>query len=330
MHKIISVCWRPHNRRAESLARDINSTLFLAPNILTRKVYAPIRYIFLIFWTIIICLKNRPDIIIETVPPPFCSTVVSIYAIIFRCKYIVDANHSAATGFWSKIPFGFWLNKKIMNNALITLVHNEPTKKLTDAKGLKSIVLEDKIPQLTSTEQTILSSDFTILIPCSFDPDEPIIEIYKAAHHLSDIKFFITGNLKRLKNKYRKSQPSNVVLTGFLSDEKYDMLLNSVDAVLVLSTDDYPVRPRGAGEAIAAGKPLIVSRNHATQHHFYKGTALIDNNSRGIVEAILNIQRNYEKYSIEIRQLKYERITQYNHELLILKNMINYELSQSR
>ena len=315
MSQIASIDWRPNNRRAKSLAKDIGAKLYLAPNIFRKRIYSPIRYVCLAFWTIIVLFINRPKVIIASTPPPFCPIIVFAYARLFNCKYVVDASHLATMGYWSKIPFGFWFNKLVMNHALTTLVHNECIKKLTDKQGIRSIVLETKVPELRTMEKQHIADNFTVIVPCSFDSDEPINEIYKAADMMSDTKFYVTGNYARLNKKLLKTCPANVTMTGFVSERDYDFMLNSVDAVLVLTTDDYPVRPRGASEAIAAEKPLIVSQNQATQNHLNKGAVLINNTKEEIIQGVLRIKYEYDKYRREMKQLKEKRPFRYKLEL---------------
>jgi glycosyltransferase involved in cell wall biosynthesis len=321
---LLSLCWRPHNRRAKSLADDIGARLFLAPNLLRNKLYAPFRYVYLTIWTIMILLRHRPDLVIATAPPHFCPLTVFLYAKLFNGIYVVDANHLATTGYWSKIPLGFWFNRFLMNQAIVTLVHNEATKELTDALRIRSIVLEDKIPDLHATNECFEKKDLTIVVPCSFDPDEPIEEVFQAAMALPEARFYFTGNPSRMPPKLHKRRPANVIMTGFLPEKDYDALLNVADLILVLSKDDYPVRPRGAGEAVAVEKPIIVSRNRTTEHHFYKGACLVNNNCDEIVKSIVNIRDNYETFKKEITDLKHERIKQYQQELAHFRKVIGH------
>ncbi len=322
MPSVVWIDWRPHNRRAKSIAQDIGARLYLAPHILRRKIYAPLRYIYLTLWTLIILLRNRPDVIIASTPPPFCPIILFMYAKIFRCSYIVDAHHLATTGYWTTIPFGFSFNKFVMNNAIATLVHNQKIQELTHREGIRSMVLETRTPEIGNQKRDLASEGFSVLVPCSFDPDEPIGSIYEAAEKVCDTIFYLTGDLSRLSRKLQTRRPHNVRLTGFLSESEYDMMLNSVDTLLVLSNDYYPLRPRGASEAIAAEKPLIVSENGATRNDLYKGGILINNTSEGIVRAVLGVKDRYERYQCEMRELKEERGAQYKVELGRLKELI--------
>jgi len=327
MSKFIFIDWRPNNRRAKSIAKDIGATLYLAPNIMRKKTYAPIRYFYLLFWTITILIKSRPNVIFVSTPPTFCPIIVFAYAKLFNCAYVADASHSATMAYWRNVPFGFWFNKLIMNQSITTLVHNECIKKLTDKQGINSIVLETKVPELQVTKELPIADDFKVLAPCSFDPDEPIDEIFSAAELMPDINFYVTGSLVRLNKEMINRCPANLTLTGFLSEKDYDLLLNSASVVLVLTTDDYPVRPRGASEAIAAEKPLIVSLNQATKNDLNKGTILISDTTEEIIQGILKIKSQYEQYKSEIKQLKEERTSQYKLNLQELNLLIEQSLS---
>lgn len=322
MPKSIFIDWRPNNRRAQSIAADLGAELYLAPDRLRKRVFAPIRYLYLMFWTIVVLARNRPGVVFVSTPPTFCPIIVFAYTRVFGCVYIVDASHTATMGNWSKIPFGFWFNKMVMNHALTTLVHNEFIKKLTDSQGIESMVFETKVPELQTTEVQRIADDFTVLVPCSFDADEPIDEIFNAAALMPDVNFHVTGSYARLSKKWFAKYPKNVTLTGFLSETDYDCLLNNVDAILVLTTDDYPVRPRGASEAIAAEKPLVTSLNQATKNHLYKGAILINNTTEEIAQGIMKVRNHYERYKKDIKQLKQERTLKYGLELQVLNDLI--------
>lgn len=326
--KIISVDWRPHNRRAANLAADIGAQLFLPPNVLRRKalIFTLFRYIYLTFWTIFILFRERPDLILISTPPSFGPLIVFAYSKIFGCSYIIDAHHLATIGLWSKIPFGFSFNKFIMNESLITLVHNKEIKELTDKINIRSFILETRIPEFVSKEINDEIKGFSVMVPCSFDPDEPIDEIYRTASIVPDITFYLTGDISRLGKRFRNKRPDNITYTGFLSQAQYDALLNSVNAVLVLTDDNYPVRPRGASEAISAEKPLIVTRNPATQHDFCEGVVLIDNTAVEIAEAISLIQHHCSEYITLVKQIKQERLQKYKTDLKSFIELIHHNL----
>lgn len=315
--------WRPHNRRAETLAEDLQATLWLAPDRLRRKSLAPVRYGFLLIRTLKILLDNRPDIIIATSPPSLCPIVVYVYSRFARCKYVVDAHHLATTGFWWRFPFGARFNRFIMRKAIATLVHNQAIERLARAEGIRAITLETKIPELQADASSIsASATFSVLTPCSFDPDEPISAIYEAAASLPSLTFYLTGDRKRLNAGLRKRAPRNVILTGFMTQEEYDSLLRRCDVVLAMATNDYPVRPRAASEAIAAGKPLVASRNEATEIHLGNAAILVRNTATDILQALEGVQERYELYQSATEEVRQERRERYEIELKRLEELL--------
>ena len=326
MSKKIMIVWRPQSRRAKSLSEDIEAELFLAPNNLRNKYCAPLRYLYLSFWTLLTLLRKRPCLVIATSPPSICPIVIFLYTRVAKnTNYIIDMHHAALVGYWKRLPFGFWLNKLVMDKAMFSIMHNECIKSIGDENHITSVVLETKIPKINrkQSQETCGYNEFSILVPCSFDSDEPIEEIYKAAEVMNDVNFYLTGNHLRLKSNINREKPLNVMMTGYLTDEDYDLILNRVKAVLAFTTNDYPVRPRAASEAIAAAKPLIASYNDATKKDLHKGTVLIDNTYECIVNAIQDIAENYNKYCSEIKELKREREAQYEKEMERFKEMVS-------
>ncbi len=323
MAGILFIDWRPHNRRAECLAEDLGATLELAPNRFRGKSSAPLRYLFLSLRTLALLLRQRPDIVIASSPPPFCPMCAFAYAQLFGREYVVDAHHLATTGFWSRVPFGFRFNRFVMNRALTTLVHNQEIERMAGEDGISALTLETKIPDLTGARPTRDGGeDFTVLVPCSFDPDEPIAEIWTAARVLTDVTFRLTGNNVRLDPGLKGSTPPNVILSGFLSQTEYDRLLWSCDIVLATATTDYPVRPRAAAEAIAAEKPIVASRNPATESHLGEAAILVGNKADEIVRAIGEIRSDYARYAAASAETKRVRRARYETELESLKEVL--------
>ena len=79
--------------------------------------------------------------------------------------------------------------------------------------------------------------------------------------------------------------PPNVVLTGYLSRADYQELLHTVDAVMVLTTAEENL-VCGGYEAVAAGKPLIVSGTDALRGLYRQGAIFTTNDSAGLARSI--------------------------------------------
>ena len=104
---------------------------------------------------------------------------------------------------------------------------------------------------------------------CSWAADEPIDALleaargrpWRSAHHLGWLN--------------REVEPGpNVELTGFVADEDYAALLVRADAVVVLTTREDTLLS-GAWEAIALGRPLVLSDTAALRGTFEVGPAYV-------------------------------------------------------
>jgi glycosyltransferase involved in cell wall biosynthesis len=83
---------------------------------------------------------------------------------------------------------------------------------------------------------------------------------------------YITGNHKKYRDidKITSNLPSNVTLTGFLSEEDYQDLLHSADVVIVITTQEYTLTC-GAYEAVSLEKPMILGDTQTIREYFFSG-----------------------------------------------------------
>ena len=189
-----------------------------------------------------------------------------------------------------------------LRHANLTIVTNEALKNMVHGLGGRGFVLQDRIPQ-PSTGRTVLRGLFNMVFVCTYSADEPVTEVLEAARLVgTDVTVYVTGK-RRKKSPARV--PYNVVLTDYLAEEDYWSLLNSCDAVMVLTTREHTLLC-GAYEAIALSKPLILSDTKALRAYFLKGVVYTENNRRDLAEAIRRAGRERDNLAREIAQLRQE------------------------
>lgn len=135
--------------------------------------------------------------------------------------------------------------------------------------------------QFRSTHESA-SKNFAIAVISSFATDEPIQEIVEAARIVLDTTtFYITGDNSRISErkllKWKRSA-KNIIFTGFLDYAEYINLLEKVDAIMVLTKQDYTMLS-GAHEALGLEKPLITSDWRHLREYFVKDTIYVNNSS---------------------------------------------------
>jgi glycosyltransferase involved in cell wall biosynthesis len=93
--------------------------------------------------------------------------------------------------------------------------------------------------------------------------------------------------------------PSNIVFTGFLSEEDFYSLMSRVDAVVSITTR-YGAVVCGGHEAIALGKPFITGNNNALKRHFRSAGLYCDGTASSIQSTILDLQSHYRKQTLAV------------------------------
>ena len=101
-----------------------------------------------------------------------------------------------------------------------------------------------------------------------------------AAAHGRSWRLVLTGRPRR-----EIEAPENVELTGFLDQDAYVGLLADAAAIVVL-TDRDDTLLSGAWEAIALGRPLVVSETRALRTTFGDGVRYVASTPASIAEGI--------------------------------------------
>jgi glycosyltransferase involved in cell wall biosynthesis len=144
---------------------------------------------------------------------------------------------------------------------------------------------------------------------CTYAADEPIDQILDATRLIGmQVEFRFTGRSEKLPAEVRNDLPPNVVLTGFLSEENYLKELADCHVVLDLTTMPHCL-VCGSYEALATGRPMILTKSAACERLFKDVSAFTDNSADSIANAIRDLLANYERFreSIGPAQVRFER-----------------------
>ena len=106
----------------------------------------------------------------------------------------------------------------------------------------------------------------------------------------ADLKLYVTGDYGTLDHALVRGAPPNVRFTGFLDEADYWGLLQSADAIIDLTLMDNCL-VCGAYEALALGKPMVLSRNPASLELFDSSAIFTDNTTSDIRGAIERVRR---------------------------------------
>ena len=263
-----------------------------------------LRQIYLCCWTVLLVARIRPKGVITQNPSIVLATLAVILRLLFRFRVVIDAHNEAVTPFIWTYGWVELLCRYLHRAADATIVTNEPLAEIVRRNGGRPVILEDKVPCLTPCRTVPLKGEANIACISTFSKDEPIEEIFAAIRNLGErYHVYMTGNSKRWVERNFVAIPGNLELTGYLSEEEYQILLNSVDVILDLTLMDNCL-VCGAYEGVALGKPLVLSESSASQGYFPSGVIHTKNDAAHIHEALVKAVASRTELSEEIVKLR--------------------------
>jgi glycosyltransferase involved in cell wall biosynthesis len=296
--KTIFVVWYSHSRRAETLAAELDGQVsFLYEPRLKGRWLTPLRYLVQSWKTWHLLERERPEVVLVQSPPIFAPLIVAVWCELraitspsrLRVLYAIDCH--TGTFYSRKWRWTLQLLRLISKRAAVTLVASEEALGILQSWKVKSIFLVDGLPTLKAATGTAGSEgEARVAVIGSFHDDEPVPEIFAAARLLPQVTFYLSGDSRRMAPKLLTQKPENVTLTGFLSDSDYTGLLENVQGLVVL-TKEPNVLNCGAYEALAVGKPAILSDWSGLRHCFPHGFIYV-NNTPGAIAAGINKMLN--------------------------------------
>lgn len=266
-------------------------------------LFLPIKYLLQSGDTCLILFRERPEAVIVQTPPVFVALISWIYSSLTKASLLIDAHSGSFLS--SKWKWSYPLQQWCSKHAKVTIVHVGALERLLRRSKIPATEIGyvgDGLPEIVPYS---LPNGFNIVVPSSFEKDEPVEAVLAAAQSLPEVRFFITGDDNRLPRRLRLIRSENVSFTGHLSVPHYFGLLTRSDAVLVLTTQENTFQC-GAEEAVLVGKPVITSSTQSLQRTFTRGTVFVDNSPEGIAAGVRYTRAHQDRLTHEIRILKSE------------------------
>ncbi len=277
--KRIWISW-PYHRRSDYLAREFGCAYYHFGSSNQSRLA---RYARGFADTLRTLFRERPGILFVQNP----SLMLTVLAVILRpfFRYVlVNDFHTPYISFSSLGGSIFWkIQKFCIRFSDITIVTNERFRLQLGAGTI--MILPDILPRFDIGGTRPLEGEKNILYICTFAQDEPYRNVMGAAGLLGPgTHIYITGN-------YRKAGidiediPPGVHMTGYLPDADYLELMNSVDAVMVLTEQENCI-VCGGYEGLSLSKPLILSGTEALREYFSAGAVYVKHDRESIAAGI--------------------------------------------
>lgn len=299
------IAWIGFQRRQVSISAHLRMELFFHPiPKRTPKLTKALNYLGAAYATWCRLLVVRPRIVWVQVPQTPALWVAQLYRLLVcrDAKVIADCHNACFRAPWANIPFGM----SSVRRADYVLVHNESLRSIALEHGIndeKLVVLEDPPARFKATEKDVFPCNAVKpwgLFPAGFADDEPIQELIEAAAKQPNVTFLVTGNTANLKNRdLLKLAPANLNFLGFLSREDFDLLVLTCDFVLALTKFDG-IQLSVCGEAVGAGKPMLVSDTPLLKHLYPAGSEYVQPTAESIAAGVQRIIGRLEEAAAEM------------------------------
>lgn len=320
MNKKLWITWE-RQRRSIELSKALRADFYVIEN---NSIF---RYFVCLYRTINIIRRHKPDILFIQNPSMilafFASTILKR---IFSFYLVIDRHSNflltpKKRSFLKEFLFNI-LSYITIRYADLTIVTNADLAHVVRVLGGNSFVLPDKIPSLSPIGGRYFEGENKILVVSSFAEDEPIKEIWQAfsKDEMSSFSVYMSGNSKKLGISLSE-MPSNISLTGFLSENDYIDLLFQVDAVIVLTKMEYTLLC-GCYEAISAEKPLITSNSSVLQQLFTEAV-FVNNDPNSIAEGVQQIFFELSQYKLKSSVMKKKLTKEWDELFKKLELLIN-------
>ena len=307
------IAWVPFQRRQISMALLLGFETVFMPIRQTVRLMRPVQYLGNALKTLSLLKARRPKVIWVQLPQVPLLSVALLYKRLFdpTVRVIADCHNRILNPPWSR-----WPGLKAQLNACdVVVVHNDAVMPKVAAMGVRLEILR-LLEDPPAAMRTDGSSGPTyprpwVLFLASFNPDEPVEELFDAARLAPDIHFVIAGNPNQAKGRHSlESHPANVVLPGYLNGVTLDSAIASADAILALTKLD-DAQLSSAGEAIGAGCPMVLSDTPVTRKLYYKGGIFVDTYSPASIvagcRAAIDASKRLATESLELRDERFAR-----------------------
>lgn len=302
MKKRIWLTWEMQ-RRNRSMSSNLNADLHEVVSHGPRWKRYPIQ----IYKTLKILFKTKASLVFVQNPSLLLSALVVLYGKVFNKIVVIDAHNAGIFPLEGKSRVLNFFAQQVNTLSSKVIVSNNALKLFINKDEDDVFAIPDPIPEINKhNDYSLTTNKLNLAFICSWASDEPFEAVFKMAENISDTtQIYITGNSKGKEKSVGYNLPSNITLTGFLPNDKYDDLMHACDAIMVLTKrDDCLVC--GAYEGVAVEKPMILSKKDVLVNHFNKGCIYTDNSSSDIEKSIRRLIHNRNNLSHDIQILKKE------------------------
>lgn len=261
------VSWIRFHGRSDDLARDLPAR---AEYITGGSGNRIVRYVRQWRETRRLLKQTGADVVFVMQPP-----VLALWAVIAAARKSTHVIADLHTGVFTD-PKWSWAAKGTLRllrkHSRAAIVTNESLASRCRSAGVDTYVLDDAVPRRVGTAKDllqtdalkILSADEYVLVPLAYAADEPLDEILEAAATDAGRTWVFTG---QAPDHVRRKASTNVLFSGFVSNDDYNWLAANAGAILACTTEEDTMQ-RAGYEAVSWERPLVTSKTGVLVDYF--------------------------------------------------------------
>jgi glycosyltransferase involved in cell wall biosynthesis len=238
--------------------------------------------------TLRLLLRDRPTVVFASNPSLVLTYVMLACRLVLGFRFVSDAHYGgvvAVTGSALLQRFLDFANRRADFVILTTAGHADRVRRL----GGRPLVCPDPLPGIRADgakPPDMAGAEKSALLVCTYEIDEPYAAAFEAARALVVHGFTVFASGSYARVGLAPEAVPHVRLLGFVDRPLYEAYLRHADVVLDFTTwEDCLVC--GAYEAMAAGRPCVLSRTAALTELFTHGTEFTSHEPADIVQAVL-------------------------------------------
>jgi hypothetical protein len=240
----------------------------------------------------------EPGVVAVMQPPIFAFWATRAYVRKSNARVLADLHSGAFLN--PKWRWSLPLLLRALRGRHAAIVTNAALAARVERAGVTCFELHDPIPDATGVDVEWKLEDAGLrdqlrpgeyfLVPFAYENDEPVREVLAAARLRPEQIWVLTG---KAPQAVIDAAPSNVVFTGYVSNNDYSVLLHGAAAMFALTTRDFTMQRVGY-EAEAAGRVLVTTDFPVLRDYFADGAvytaptgaAIADAAGRALTDAV--------------------------------------------
>jgi glycosyltransferase involved in cell wall biosynthesis len=252
--------------------------------------------------TVRVLIERRPRVVFASNPSLVLTYLLLVCRLVFRFRFVSDAHYGGVVAVAGGRPMQRLLDF-LNRRADLVIVTNPRHADSIRRLGGTPFVCPDPLPTVPAAAPPAELQDVvrSVLFICSYEVDEPFTQVFEAARLLAaeGVAVFASGSYSRAG--IVPADVPQVRFLGYVDRPTYDGFLGHVDVILDLTTwEDCLVC--GAYEAMAAGKPCVLSRTPSLTSLFTHGTVFTAHDPPAIARAVLEAFDRRQALRTEIEQ----------------------------